>query len=76
MWAFHGTADNKTKNTSYSQAVSAVKSIIQLGSKAVMHPYKGAGHGGNVVIDTFTKEYEMDGETINPLEWAFKQTRA
>jgi len=76
VWAFHGTADNKTKNTSYSQAVSAVKSIIQLGSKAVMHPYKGAGHGGNVVIDTFTKEYEMDGETINPLEWAFKQTRA
>ena len=44
-----------------------------------MHAYKGWGHAGdgksNIVITTFTNEFEIDGEKINPLEWAFKQSK-
>lgn len=80
VWAFHGTADTKTQNTSYSQASSAMKAIKQVGGVATMHAYKGWGHAGdgknNIVVTTFLNEFEINGEKINPLEWAFKQSKA
>ena len=83
VWAFHGTLDRKTNNTSYSQAVAKMKEIKAEGGTAVMHAYEGGNHGyadltpgsrKNIVEETFTKEHEINGEKINPLEWAFQQT--
>ena len=83
VWAFHGTLDRKTNNTSYSQAVAKMKEIKAEGGTAVMHAYDGGNHGyadttpgsrKNIVEETFTKEHEINGEKINPLEWAFQQT--
>ena len=83
VWAFHGTTDTKTANTSYAQATDKMKEIKQQGGTAVMHAYNGGTHGyadskgkKNIIEETFTNEYEIDGEKINPLEWAFQQTTA
>lgn len=75
--AFHGTKDAREgSNTNYYQAEQTVKTLKSNGSYVYWHPYKGAGHGGSVITDTFTKEYEIDGKMINPIEYAFMQTRA
>lgn len=80
VWAFHGTADSKTKNTSYKQASDAMKEINQVGGDAEIHAYDGWGHAGdskhNIVVTTFKNEFTKDGEKINPLEWAFQQSKS
>ena len=80
VWAFHGTADSKTKNTSYNQASNAMKEINQVGGDAEIHAYDGWGHAGdskhNIVVTTFKNKFTKDGEKINPLEWAFQQSKS
>ena len=75
--AFHGTNDlREGSNTNYNQAVKTLNSLRANGTYVYWHPYKGANHGGSVISDTFTGKFEIDGQVINPIEYAFQQTRA
>lgn len=77
IWAFHGSNDDREEgNTGYSKALANVKKAKELGGDAEIYTYEGGGHGGAVLTDTFTEEFERDGEMINPLEWAFNQVSA
>ena len=73
IWAFHGSKDS---NCEYGSTVSAINKLQQTGAPAYLYTFQGAGHG-NVQNYTFEDEYEDEtGQKINPLEWAFKQTKA
>lgn len=72
IWAFHGDQDS---NVSYSETKNIISQLKKAGKNANLHTFVGKGHG-NVQNYTFEQEYEdSDGEMINPLEWAFKQTK-
>ena len=72
VWAFHGAKDDKCD---YNYAVTTIKKLQQMGVTANLYTFKNNGHG-NVQNYTFENEYEDEtGESINPLEWAFKQTK-
>ncbi len=71
-WAFHGAKDT---TCDYNYAVATIRKLQNLGAFARLHTYSSAGHGG-VQNTTFQKEFEDEnGEMINPLDWAFKQTK-
>ena len=71
IWIFHGAADT---NCDFKNAVQTFKYLKSVGADVQMHTYPTAGHAG-VQNTTFEQEFETDdGETINPLEWAFKQS--
>ena len=77
VWAFHGSNDErKESRTAYSKAVEAIEEIKRLGGDAELYTYEGVGHSLAAMMAAFTNEYERDGELINPLEWAFQQTKA
>lgn len=72
-WAFHGSQDS---NCEYKYTVSAINKLQQTGASAYLYTFQGKGHG-NVQNYTFEDEYEDEnGQKINPLEWAFKQTKS
>ena len=72
-WAFHGSKDS---NCDYNSTVSAINKLQQTGASAYLYTFQGKGHGG-VQNYTFEDEYEDEtGQKINPLEWAFKQTKS
>lgn len=77
VWAFHGSEDEREgSRTAYSQAVNVINEIKRLGGDAELYTYEGKGHSDEIQKDMFNKEFEKNGEYINPLEWAFSQTRA
>ena len=72
VWAFHGANDS---SVDYNSAVYTIKQLQSLGGNARLYTFSNAGHGG-VQNYTFEEEYEDEnGNKINPLEWAFRQTK-
>lgn len=73
VWAFHGALDESVK---YSAAQSAIEKLRSMGSEnAELYTFEKWGHG-EVQNLTFEKEYSYQGgEPINPLDWAFNQTK-
>ena len=73
VWAFNGELDTGG-STSNAGAKKAVEQINAIGGNATLHTYARAGHA---YVQDYTyegKEYESpDGESITPLEWAYKQ---
>ena len=74
IWAFNGKLDTGT-HTSWSGAVNAVDKINNMGGNATLYTYEGYGHG-YVQDKTYEGEFESpDGDTVSPLEWAFRQKK-
>ncbi len=72
VWAFHGAQDD---GCDYGTTVDAINTLQENGANASLHTFEDAGHGG-VQNYTFQEEYEdSEGNMINPLEWAFEQTK-
>ena len=73
IWAFHGALDESVK---YSDAQSAIEKLRSMGSEnAELHTFEKWGHG-QVQNKTFEEEFSYQGgDPINPLDWAFNQTR-
>ena len=79
IWAFHGARDNPGNNTNYTQAVSVINQLQSLGYSATLHAYEDYPncYHTHTANTTFSNEFESpDGETENPLEWAFEQSKA
>lgn len=74
VWAFNGTMEKEDSSTSYDSCVRTVNAINSIGGNAYMTALK-TGHVGTNNT-TYGNIYESpDGEMIDPLEWAFKQTK-
>ena len=72
VWAFHGANDS---SVSYNGTVDTINQLKKLGSYAYLYTYKDQGHA-NVQNLTFQNEFvDPEGETINPLVWAFRQSK-
>ncbi len=71
VWFFHGSNDS---NCDYNLSVSAYNKLKNAGADVDFYVFKGKGHG--IQNQTYSEEYTNSaGETINPLTWAFDQTR-
>ncbi|MBP5678854.1 MAG: prolyl oligopeptidase family serine peptidase [Bacilli bacterium] len=71
-WAFHGSRDT---SCDYSKTEYMVRKLKNAGYDISLHTFQGAGHGG-VQNYTWTEEYEdEEGNSVNPLEWAFGKTK-
>ena len=74
IWAFNGKLDTGS-HTSWSGAVNAVDKINNMGGNATLYTYEKYGHG-YVQDKTYEGEFESpDGDTVSPLEWAFRQKK-
>ena len=74
IWAFHGSNDLGNNGTDYNNTKNLVASINKSGGDATLYTYQGEGHG-RVQNYTFERTFQYkDGETYNPLEWAFLQS--
>lgn len=72
IWAFHGKNDTSVQ---YSYAENVVNKLESLGSNNIDLYTFDAGHGG-VQNTTFEQAYSYKGEeAINPLDWAFSQSK-
>lgn len=79
IWAFHGARDNPGNNTNYTQAVQVINQLQSAGVQATLHAYTEYPncYHTHTANTTFSNEFESpDGETENPLEWAFEQSKA
>ena len=71
IWIFHGANDSSCE---YSNAVKTYNYLTSNGKHVNFYTYQNKGHG-DVQNLTFMYEYENDdGESYNPLEWAFEQS--
>ena len=71
VWFFHGSGDH---NCEYNLTVSAYNKLKNAGADVDMYVFKGEGHC--IQNKTYSEEYTNSaGETINPLTWAFNQSR-
>ena len=74
IWAFHGSRDVGNGGTDYNNTRNLVSAINKSGGDAELYTYQGEGHS-RVQNYTFQRTFEYkDGETYNPLEWAFLQS--
>ena len=76
IWAFHGTRDNPGNNTDYKQVVKVMQQLQSAGVNATLHAYSDYPNcfHTHTADTTYSNEFESpEGETINPIEWAFKQ---
>ena len=73
VWAFNGTKESG-KSTGVKAAQKAVNNINAVGGQGFLTLIKAnhAQMNQNTYKNTYTSP---DGEEINPLEWAFKQTK-
>lgn len=75
VWSFNGDSEGGNTRTSYSSGEQAVRNINRIGGEAYMTTLQ-TGHSGTNKV-TFEREYTSpEGEKINPIEWAFKQSRS
>ena len=75
VWVFGGSEEGGTGGTSIAAGQWAVNNINSVGGSSKL-TVLGCGHAATDER-TFQKEYESPtGETINPLDWAMKQTKA
>ncbi len=73
VWAFHGKLDESVQ---FYKCSDVVNSLNAAGGDAYIHVFEDRGHA-EVQNLTFRQEYlDSEGEMINPLDWAFQQTRA
>lgn len=75
VWAFHGDRDSHTQRAGYSNVANrTIAPLKNAGYDAELTTLTGKGHGiqNNIFNATFRNK---DGETINPLIWAFMQSR-
>ena len=74
IWAFHGALDDRVK---YSDGKNAIEKLRSMGSEDVdLYTFERWGHG-HVQDKTFEGVYSYQGgEAINPLDWAFNQTKS
>ena len=81
VWAFHGAQDNPGNNTDYRKAVKNIQAIQDMGGTATLHSYTEYPNcyhthtANNTFSSTFEDPDEDKDEQINPLEWAFQQTK-
>ena len=72
LWAFHGSGD---PTCSYAKTKQIVEYLKSIGADASLYTYQGAGHCVQGYV--FSKDHETeDGENVNPLEWAFQQSKS
>ena len=73
VWAFHGALDSRVK---YSDGKDAIEKLRAMGNEDVdLYTFERWGHG-EVQNKTFSGEYSYQGgDPINPLDWAFNQTK-
>lgn len=70
IWSFHGTDDSAVK---YSGSTSVMEKLESMGSDNMeLYTFQGGGH--SIQNKVFSGQFEYNGETYNPLEWAFTQT--
>ena len=76
VWAFHGDKDPHTMRSNYSNVINrTLNPLINAGLYAYLTTLNGRNH--DIQNDIFTTNYEdINGNSINPLEWAMEQTRA
>ena len=76
VWAFHGDKDPHTQRANYSNVINrTLKPLEESGVDTYLTTLKGKNHDIQNLV--FNKKFtDKDGETINPLEWALKQSRA
>ena len=75
VWSFNGSYETGSSYTSIYSGQRATKEVNQNGGEGYMTTIK-TGHAGTNK-ETYAHEYKSpDGEMINPLDWAFKQTKA
>lgn len=71
IWIFHGKNDTSCE---YSNAVKVYNYLKSCGKDIQMYTYEKEGHP-HVQNYTFEREFtDENGETINPLTWAFRQS--
>ena len=75
VWAFHGDRDPHTMRANYNNVINkTIKPLKENGVDVQLTTLEGEGH--NIQDEIFTKDYKDEyGNIINPLEWAFQQTR-
>lgn len=70
IWAFYGALDSKA---AYDN--STIQQLREMGNNNIdTYVFSKWGHG-YVQNYTFEREYEKDGEMVNPLDWAFEQRK-
>ena len=75
VWAFGGSEENGDGGTSTPVGQGAIRNINRVGGNGKF-TVLGCGHAATDE-KTFQKSYESPtGETINPIDWAMKQTKA
>lgn len=73
IFAFHGTSDSSVE---YNKGAEIIRYIRSLGNNnSYLHAFQNAGHG--IQNQVFTNQFSFNGkEMLNPLDWAFMQTKA
>lgn len=76
VWAFHGDRDPNTQRASYKNVKNRTIGVLADNDvDAFLTTLEGQGH--NTQNNVFTnKYYDANGNLINPLEWAFLQSKA
>lgn len=75
VWAFHGDRDSHTERAGYNNVVNrTIAPLKNAGFDAELTTLTGKGHG--IQNSIFNATYQnSDGEIINPLVWAFQQSK-
>ena len=75
VWAFHGNRDPHTMRSNYNNVLNrTLKPLEENNVDVYLTTLKGKGH--DIQNEIFDKNYvDESGRSINPLEWAYLQTR-
>ena len=74
VWEFGGTLEDGNGRTSYDSCINAVKKVNSVGGYGFFTGLQ-TGHSGTNKL-AYEKEYTSpDGDVVNPIEWAFRQTK-
>ena len=75
VWAFHGNSDPHTMRSNYNNVCNkTLKPLEENDVDVYLTTLKGRGH--DIQNDIFDRKYvDESGRSINPLEWAYLQTR-
>lgn len=74
VWEFGGTSENGDGLTSYTACSNAIKKVNSVGGYGFFTGLQ-TGHAGTNKM-AYEREYTSpDGDVVNPIEWAFRQSK-